>query len=156
MPLRLPLSLPPPRYLEFDAACLASLARASWPTSPVLPHSGVTTRASLRLAAFRPVFLLIDQLDALAGYLDLRTGRLSALLNLVRRLGKIDNVHIVLSARKFEYEHDVRLPHGTVRRPGAAPQAGSIPAPSPSAPALPPAPPTAPGDRAGVEPSRGR
>jgi hypothetical protein len=62
-----------------------------------------------RLAAFGPVFLLIDQLDALAGYLDLRTGRLSTLLNLVRRLGRTDNVHIVLSARKFEYEHDVRL-----------------------------------------------
>lgn len=62
-----------------------------------------------RLSALRPTFLLIDQLDALAGYLDLRTGRLSALLNLVRRLGKADNIHIVLSARKFEYEHDVRL-----------------------------------------------
>ena len=62
-----------------------------------------------RLAALRPTFLLIDQLDALAGYLDLRTGRLSALLNLVRRLGKTDNIHIVLSARRFEYEHDVRL-----------------------------------------------
>jgi hypothetical protein len=62
-----------------------------------------------RLAAFRPTFLIIDQLDALAGYLDLRTGRLSTLLNLVRRLGRLDNVHIVLSARAFEYEHDVRL-----------------------------------------------
>jgi adenylate kinase family enzyme len=51
-----------------------------------------------RLAAFRPTFLLIDQLDALAGYLDLRTGRLSALLNLVRRLGRTDNIHIVLWA----------------------------------------------------------
>ncbi|MFS0738685.1 hypothetical protein ABC347_16680 [Sphingomonas sp. 1P06PA] len=62
-----------------------------------------------RSAALRPTYLLIDQLDALAGYLDLRTGRLSALLNLVRRLGKTDNIHIVLSARRFEYEHDVRL-----------------------------------------------
>jgi nucleoside phosphorylase/adenylate kinase family enzyme len=62
-----------------------------------------------RLASFGPTFLLVDQLDALAGYLDLRTGRLSTLLNLVRRLGKLENVHIVLSARKFEYEHDVRL-----------------------------------------------
>jgi nucleoside phosphorylase len=62
-----------------------------------------------RLSALRPTFLLIDQLDALAGYLDLRTGRLNVLLNLVRRLGKADNIHIVLSARKFEYEHDVRL-----------------------------------------------
>ena len=75
-------------------------------------HLGLSDRPSTmltRLAAFGPVFLLIDQLDALAGYLDLRTGRLSTLLNLVRRLGGIDNVHVVLSARKFEYEHDVRL-----------------------------------------------
>jgi nucleoside phosphorylase len=62
-----------------------------------------------RLAGFRPAYLLIDQLDALAGYLDLRTGRLTTLLNLVRRLGSTANVHIVLSARKFEFEHDVRL-----------------------------------------------
>jgi nucleoside phosphorylase/adenylate kinase family enzyme len=62
-----------------------------------------------RLAGFRPTFLLIDQLDALAGYLDLRTGRLSALLNLVRRLGRTANIHVVLSARRFEFDHDVRL-----------------------------------------------
>ena len=75
-------------------------------------HLGLSDRPSAlltRMAALRPTFLLIDQLDALAGYLDLRTGRLSALLNLVRRLGRTDNIHIVLSARKFEYEHDVRL-----------------------------------------------
>src|SRR5690606_8469980 len=56
-----------------------------------------------------PVVLIIDQLDALAGYVDLRTGRLSALLNLVRKLGMRRNVHIVLSARTFEYNHDTRL-----------------------------------------------
>jgi nucleoside phosphorylase len=73
---------------------------------------GLSDRPSVlleRLAALRPTYLLIDQLDALAGYLDLRTGRLNALLNLVRRLGKTDNIHIILSARRFEYEHDVRL-----------------------------------------------
>jgi hypothetical protein len=74
-----------------------------------LDLSGRPSAIISRLASFRPTFLLIDQLDALAGYLDIRTGHLSALLNLVRRLGRIDNVHIVLSARKFEYEHDVRL-----------------------------------------------
>jgi len=55
-------------------------------------HLGLSDRPSTmltRLAAFGPVFLLIDQLDALAGYLDLRTGRLSTLLNLVRCLGRI-------------------------------------------------------------------
>ncbi|NOT87325.1 MAG: hypothetical protein HOP03_03990 [Lysobacter sp.] len=73
---------------------------------------GLSNRPSsllTRLSALRPTFLLIDQLDALAGYLDIRTGRLNALLNLVRCLGKTDNIHIVLSVRKFEYEHDVRL-----------------------------------------------
>jgi hypothetical protein len=39
-----------------------------------------------RLSYRGPVFLIIDQLDALAGYVDLRTGRLSVLLNLVRAL----------------------------------------------------------------------
>ena len=63
----------------------------------------------LRLAEFQPVLLILDQLDALAGYLDLRTSRLSILLSLVRKLGRTDNIHIVLSSRIFEFEHDVRL-----------------------------------------------
>lgn len=71
---------------------------------PVTPSELIS-----QVARLRPVVLLIDQLDALAGYVDLRTGRLSVLLNLVRNLGAIRNVHIVLSARTFEYEHDVRL-----------------------------------------------
>jgi hypothetical protein len=62
-----------------------------------------------RLALDGPVILLIDQLDALASYLDMRTGRLSALLNLVRRVGKRKNVHIILSSRTFEFNHDLRL-----------------------------------------------
>lgn len=61
------------------------------------------------LAAFGPVLLIIDQLDALAGYLDIKTARLSILLNLVRRLGNVNNVHVVLSSRIFEFQHDVRL-----------------------------------------------
>ena len=62
-----------------------------------------------RLAKLQPVLLILDQLDALAGYLDLRTARLSILLSLVRRLSRIENVHIVMSSRTFEFEHDVRL-----------------------------------------------
>jgi nucleoside phosphorylase len=113
------------------SALLAALGRTlsdrGWPVLGIkadLLDPGVTTEADLqarlglsekpglileRLARLRPVVLLIDQLDALAGYLDVRTGRLSVLLNLTRRLGRTDNVHIVLSARQFEYEHDVRL-----------------------------------------------
>lgn len=62
-----------------------------------------------RLAQLQPVFLLIDQLDALASQLDLQSDRLNVLLNLVRRVGGLSNVHIVLSARTFEFNHDVRL-----------------------------------------------
>jgi ATPase family associated with various cellular activities (AAA) len=113
------------------SALMAALGHAllerGWPVLAIkadLLDTGVTTEADLqarlglpekpsvileRLAKLGPVVLLIDQLDALAGYLDVRTGRLSVLLNLVRRLGRMDNFHIVLSARAFEYEHDVRL-----------------------------------------------
>jgi hypothetical protein len=62
-----------------------------------------------RLANSGPVVLIIDQLDALAGFVDLRTGRLNVLLHLIRRLGGRKNVHILLSARTFEFHHDVRL-----------------------------------------------
>lgn len=71
---------------------------------PTLP-----SRMLRRLSNRGPVYLIIDQLDALAGYVDLRTGRLSALLNLIREVGTERNIHVVLSARRFEYEHDTRL-----------------------------------------------
>jgi len=63
----------------------------------------------LRLAALQPIYVFIDQLDALASQLDLRSGRLNVLLNLVRRIGGVPNVHLLLSARTFEFNHDVRL-----------------------------------------------
>jgi hypothetical protein len=53
--------------------------------------------------------LLVDQLDALADLVDLRSERLNVLLNLVRQLDGTHNVHIVCSCRTFEHGHDVRL-----------------------------------------------
>ena len=70
---------------------------------------GPPSELILRLAALQPVFVLIDQLDALASQLDLRGGRLNLMLNLVRRIGGAPNVHVLLSARRFEFNHDVRL-----------------------------------------------
>jgi nucleoside phosphorylase len=67
------------------------------------------TELILRLAVLQPVYVLIDQLDALASQLDLRSGRLNVLLNIVRRIGNEPNVHVLLSARTFEFNHDVRL-----------------------------------------------
>lgn len=72
-------------------------------------HLGLNARPSellSRLAKDHRVLLILDQLDALAGYLDLRTERLSILLGMVRRMGRVDNIHIVLSSRPFEFKHD--------------------------------------------------
>ena len=62
-----------------------------------------------QLAETGPAVLILDQVDALAGYIDLRTARLSVLLNLVRRLGRTHNIHVVVASRTFEFQHDSRL-----------------------------------------------
>lgn len=75
-------------------------------------HLGLNTRPSEllpRLARDHRVLLILDQLDALAGYLDLRTERLSILLGIVRRMGRVDNIHVLLSCRPFEFKHDLGL-----------------------------------------------
>ena len=91
------------RYLEFGWPVLAikgDLLGAGVSTENMLQeHLGLETAPSIlfrRLAGQHPVLLILDQLDALAGYLDLQTERLSVLLSLVRRLGGTENVHIVL------------------------------------------------------------
>ena len=71
-----------------------------------------------RLSRLRPTFLLIDQLDALAGYLDLRTGRLTTLLNLVRRLGKTENIHIALSSQEVRIRTRCSPARNIGRKPG--------------------------------------
>jgi hypothetical protein len=61
------------------------------------------------LAASEKVVLPLDQLDALAALVDLPSGRLNVLLNLVREVDDLPNVHIVCSCREFEHRHDARL-----------------------------------------------
>lgn len=61
------------------------------------------------LSGTEKVVILLDQLDALAALVDLRSGRLNALLNLVRELDELPNVHVVCSCREFEHRHDARL-----------------------------------------------
>lgn len=78
-----------------------------WQRELQLPAS--PSNLILQLAVLQPVYVVIDQLDALANQLDLRSGRLNVLLNLVRRIGGVPNVHLLLSARTFEFNHDVRL-----------------------------------------------
>jgi hypothetical protein len=61
------------------------------------------------LAETRTVVLLIDQLDALSELMVHKTSRLNLLLGLCNRLRGIENIHILLSCRSFEFEHDIRL-----------------------------------------------
>lgn len=64
-----------------------------------------------RLGAGGPTALLVDQLDALAGHLDAKTGRLSTLLNLVKAVSRDEGVFVLVSCRTFEFTHDIRLSH---------------------------------------------
>ncbi|PQA79616.1 hypothetical protein C5F52_29375 [Limnohabitans sp. TS-CS-82] len=88
------------------------LATEVWTESDLQQELGLhapPTELILKLAVLQPVYVLIDQLDALASQLDLRSGRLNVLLNIVRCIGNAPNVHVLLSARTFEFNHDVRL-----------------------------------------------
>lgn len=61
------------------------------------------------LAKEETVVVLIDQLDALADRVDLRSERLNVLLKLIDGARAIENVFVVASCRRFECEHDARL-----------------------------------------------
>ncbi|MBI4847427.1 MAG: TIR domain-containing protein [Nitrospirae bacterium] len=61
------------------------------------------------LSKLEPVVLIVDQLDALADMVDLHSGRLNVLLDLIHDLSGLPNVHIVASCRSFEHQHDPRL-----------------------------------------------
>jgi hypothetical protein len=69
----------------------------------------LVTDCILALAASGKVLVLIDQLDALADLVDLRSERLNVLLNLIKQLSDQPNVHVVCSCREFEHGHDPRL-----------------------------------------------
>lgn len=61
------------------------------------------------LAEEGPVLVLLDQLDALAELVVQHSARLRVLLNLIRDLSGIPNVHVVATCRSFEQRHDPSL-----------------------------------------------
>lgn len=61
------------------------------------------------LAEDGPVLVLLDQLDALAELVVQHFARLRVLLNLIRDLSDIPNVHVVATCRSFEQHHDPSL-----------------------------------------------
>lgn len=58
------------------------------------------------LAEKEKVVVVIDQLDAISELLDIKSGRLNVLLNLIHNLSGQKGVHIIASSREFEYRHD--------------------------------------------------
>jgi len=62
-----------------------------------------------KIAGKRPITILIDQLDALASLMDQQTSRLEVVIELIRELRHIPNVHIILSCREFDFKYDSRL-----------------------------------------------
>ncbi len=61
------------------------------------------------IAKSNPVYIFLDQLDALSEHIDVKTSRLSVMLDLVHALNEIPNVHILASSRPFEFNYDQRL-----------------------------------------------
>ncbi|EKB21864.1 hypothetical protein HMPREF1170_02126 [Aeromonas veronii AMC35] len=61
------------------------------------------------LAKSEPVLVLIDQVDALADLVVQHSARLRVLLDLVQDLSGVEGVHIVISCRTFEQQHDPAL-----------------------------------------------
>lgn len=61
------------------------------------------------VAAAGRCILVVDQLDALASVVDLKTARLEAVFRTVRRSLEHPSVRVVLSCRAFEYANDSRL-----------------------------------------------
>ena len=61
------------------------------------------------IAKSKPVYIFLDQLDALSDLIDIKTSRLSVMLDLVHSLHETPNVHIFASSRPFEFNYDQRL-----------------------------------------------
>ena len=75
----------------------------------VLGHPGDLAEEVRWLAKSRKVVVIIDQLDALADLVDLKSARLDLLLNLIQHLRGQSNVHLFCSSRTYELRHDLRL-----------------------------------------------
>ncbi|WP_025006837.1 NACHT domain-containing protein [Marinilabilia salmonicolor] len=77
--------------------------------SAFLRLPGNITSCIKKIARNEPVFLLIDQMDALSDLVDVKTNRLSVLLDLINNLHHLSNIHILASSRPFELKYDSRF-----------------------------------------------
>ena len=58
---------------------------------------------------FASLTVMIDQLDALADLVDMTSGRLNDVIEIIRQISRFKNTKIICVCREFEREHDVRL-----------------------------------------------
>jgi hypothetical protein len=61
------------------------------------------------IATEGPVLVVLDQLDALADLVVQHSARLRVLLDFIRDLAGVENVHVLTSCRTFEQRHDPSL-----------------------------------------------
>lgn len=75
----------------------------------VLGSGGNIADTLRQVGLTRKVVVIFDQLDALASLVDLQSGRLNVLLDLIAGIRGSNGVHIVASVREFDLKYDNRL-----------------------------------------------
>lgn len=89
---------------ELDVDINSQLKLAEYLQLTTTPESCVRM-----VAQTRSIIVFIDQLDALADLVDLKSERLNVLLDFIHELSDTENVHVICSCRTFEFHHDFRL-----------------------------------------------
>ncbi|MCA9604038.1 MAG: glycosyltransferase [Myxococcales bacterium] len=89
----------PPRVRSEAALC-------AWAK---LPDTSVGAALTALVRDHGRVVLMVDQLDALASLVDLRTGRLLVLMKAIRVASRIPGVRVVASMRELESKYDPQL-----------------------------------------------
>jgi hypothetical protein len=73
-------------------------------------HLAVPLVEAIKTAALhQKVTIIVDQLDALASLVDLKSDRLNDVIDFIAICASIPGVSIVCSCREFEYYHDTRI-----------------------------------------------
>ncbi|MBV09903.1 NACHT domain-containing protein [Rubinisphaera sp.] len=80
-----------------------------WIDQQLVQSSMTAVDAIRRLATNQPVLVLLDQLDAMAGMVDLTSNRLNEVIEFLLRVAALSNVKVICSCREYEYERDVRF-----------------------------------------------
>ena len=71
---------------------------------------GITALDAVKAAASRGrVLVIVDQLDALASTVDLKSERLNSVISFIAQCAAVPRVSVICSCRKFDFSHDTRF-----------------------------------------------